>query len=184
MSTKTISPLDVIILTDEVLTTITYLYKDGKIKYSRFVILPEGTHLKSAEINYKTNDEQLFYFEDVYQYYLFKNTNMANEIKDKSVIGFRLCIKLISLKNRFEIARKFEYRQLNPKNHQHIMLVTVIFLSDGFKGLDVSKWLLFSDNLYELAKIRVRYKEGLICYNDAKSQIFKRITEQIKIRNN
>lgn len=184
MTTETINPLDNIILTDAVLATFLYFSKDQKIRSSKTILLPGGTQLISAEINYKPDDEYLFYFKDITQYDSFKNLYMSREINDISIVGFRINIKFHNLFNRFEIAEKFDYGHLNPSNPKHVMLVTVISLREGLNGLDTSKWILFIDNFVELTTLKQCYSERLITYNEAKKQIFKKISEQIKIRNN
>lgn len=184
MTTETINPLDNIILTNAVVATLIYISDDRKIKSSKTVLLPGGTQLVSAEINYKQNDEYWFYLKDITQYDSFKNLYMSTEINDGSIVGFRINIKFHNLINRFEIVEKFKYSHLNPMNRKHVMLVSVIFLYEGFTGLDTSKWILFIDNFTELTTLKQCYSERLITYNEAKNQIFKKISEQIKIRNN
>lgn len=184
MTTETINPLDNIILTNAVIATLIYISDNRKIKSSKTVLLPGGTQLISAEINYKPNDEYWFYFKDITQYDSFKNLYMSREINDISIVGFRINIKFHNLFNRFEIAEKFDYGHLNPSNPKHVMLVTVIFLREGLNVLDTSKWILFINNFVELTTLKQCYSERLITYNETKNQMFKKISEQIKIRNN
>ncbi len=184
MTTETINPLDNIILTNAVIATLIYISDNRKIKSSKRVLLPGGTQLISAEINYKPDDEYWFYFKDITQYDSFKNLYMSKEIIENSIVGFRINIKFHNLFNRFEIEEKFNYSYLNPSNPKHVMLITVIFLTEGLNRIDTSKWILFIDNFIELTTLKQCYSERLITYNQAKKQIFKKISEQIKIRNN
>lgn len=184
MTTEKIYPLDCITLINGVLAIMQFISKGRKIDYTRTVILPSGTKLISSEINYGSKDEYSFYFKEKTQSESIKNLYLSIEINDSSAVELHIKIRHHILVNCFQIVERFDFNLLDPGNSKHVMLITDIYINKGLNGLSISKWLLFIDYFIELVTFRQCYSDSLITRDEARRQIYRKISEQIIIRNN
>lgn len=184
MVIKKINPLDNIILTNNVIGTLKFITKNGTLKSTKPIQLPEGTHLISSESNYKIDNEYLFYFGKQTQYQTFKNLYMYNEIRDKSIVGFRLSIYFELIENDFETKSKFDYAELNPYNKKHVSLLIRILLNDDCQTVAINKWLLFISDFDDILKIKDAYKNCLLTFEQAYHIILTKIFMQINANKN